>query len=472
MTGFVGRTRLAFSRRRRLAAPRRENRLRLALLGPLLGLALGAAGAFAVTSVWGPHIAEARAVDRAEVSAVEIAESTVGPLVTTDLLSDDGTAYRVLDEALRTLSSDGSIGRVQVRDATGRVMYAVEPALVGRRLPLAEEHHRILQTGGSDAQLETEENAENAATEANEAVLSEPNPDHVRVAVVAGFRGADGERYLLEAQLRTPRFRDAEMRLIQQLMVLVLLVVAAVFALPSSLLLARHVKGFRAERSSLVAKATNASLTERRKLAQALHDDVVHELAGLGFALSATVSHLPPRGDPDAQSMLRTADGLVGRSVVRLREILADIYPLPDEQTDLAQAVEELAEPLRAQGVRIRVVVPTDRDLGPAIRTIIFQLSRELLRNVDRHAQADHVEVRVERHHARVTLTVSDDGVGFDSSVRKVPSSGHVGLVILVDAVEELGGSFLLTSAPGRGCVVEVNVPTSDSDLPHPARIG
>ena len=166
----MGRTRLAVSRRRRLATPRRENRLRLALLGPLLGLALGAAGAFAVTSVWGPHIAEARAVDRAEVSAVEIAESTVGPLVTTDLLSDDGTAYGVLDEALRALSSDGSIGRVQVRDATGRVMYAVEPALVGRRLPLAEEHHRILQTGGSDAQ------SENAETEANEATLSEPSP--------------------------------------------------------------------------------------------------------------------------------------------------------------------------------------------------------------------------------------------------------------------------------------------------------
>ena len=171
-----------------------------------------------------------------------------------------------------------------------------------------------------------------------------------------------------------------------------------------------------------MAKATNASLTERRKLARALHDDVVHELAGLGFALSATVAHLPPRGDPDEQSMLRTADGLVGRSVVRLREILADIYPLPDEQTDLAQAVEALAEPLRAQGQRIRVLVPTDRDLEPAIRTIIFQLSRELLRNVDRHAQADHVEVRVERHCAKVTLTVTDDGVGFDTSVLKSPS--------------------------------------------------
>jgi two-component system NarL family sensor kinase len=456
MRGFARRTRRALPWLRRLATPGREqNRLRLALLGPLLGLVVGAAGALAVTAVWAPRIAGAHAVNRAEDTAVEMAESTFGPLVTADLLSDDGTAYRILDEALRARVSDGSIREVTVRDATGRVVYALEPALVGRRLPLAAAHHRMLQTGGSDAQLATP------------TTLTEQSPDHVHVAVVAGFRGADGEPYLLEAQLQTPRFRDAEMRLVQQLTVLVLLVVGAIFALPSLFFLAGRLKGFRAERSRLVAKATNASLTERRKLAQALHDDVVHELAGLGFALSATVAHLPTRADPDTQSMLRTADGLVQRSVGRLREILADIYPLPLEETDLAQAVEELAEPLRAEGVQIRVLVPTDRELEPAIRTIVFRLARELLRNVARHAQADQVELCVERHPDKVTLTLTDDGVGFDTSVLKTPSPGHVGLILLVDAVADLGGSFLLTSAPGRGCLVEVTLPVGCSDAPQ-----
>jgi two-component system, NarL family, sensor kinase len=461
----VGATRLVPRWLRRRTTPSRErNRLRLALLGPLLGLAVGAAGALAVTAFWGPRIAEAQAVDRAEVTAVAIARTTVGPLVTSDFLSGDGTAYRVLDAALHARMSDGSIGQVKVWDASGRVLYAVEPALVGHRLPLAQKHHRVLQSGGSDAQpvtTEAEELADTAETATEESL------EHVHVAVLAGFRGADGERYLLEAHIKSPQFRDAELQLIQQLTLLVLLVVGAGFALPSSLFLARRLKHFRAERSRLVTRATNASLTERRKLAQALHDDVVHELAGLGFALSATVAHLPARGDPDALSMLRTADGLVSRSVGRLREILADIYPLPVEQTDLAQAVEELTEPLRAQGVRTKVRIPSDRDLEPPIRTIVFRLSRELMRNAARHSQAEHVELRVLRRADTVVLTVTDDGVGFDTSVLTAPSPGHVGLPILVDAVAELGGRFALTSAPGRGCRVEVTLPVDCSDVPE-----
>lgn len=447
---------------RRMATSSREpNRLRLALLGPLLGLAVGAAVALAVTDVWGPRIAGAQAVHRAEITAVAIAESTVGPLITADFISGDATAYGVLHTALQVHTSDGSVGLVTVSDATGRVLYALEPALVGRRLPLAKEHHRMLMSGGSHAEL--------ASVATHAGTLSGESLQHIHVAVLAGFRGADGERYLLEAQLRTPQFRDAELQLVRQLTVLILLVIAGVFALPSSLFLASRLKRFRAERSRLVAKATNASLTERRKLAQALHDDVVHELAGLGFALSATVAHLPPRGDPDAQSMLRTADGLVQRSVGRLREILSDIYPLPVEATDLTQAVEELAEPLRTQGVRVCVAVATDGNLEPAVRSILFRLSRELLRNIDRHARAGHVDVSVERQADGVILSVTDDGIGFDTSVLQAPSPGHVGLVILVDAVAELGGSLLLTSAPGRGCRVEVTLPTSATEVPHAA---
>jgi two-component system, NarL family, sensor kinase len=463
MTRFAGGTRLALWRLRRLTnASSEPNRLRFALLGPLVGLALGAAGALAVTEVWGPQIAGAEAVNRAEVTAVAIAEGTVGPLVTTGLLNADGKAYRVLDEAMQSRVREGSLGGVKIWDATGQVIYAAEPGLLGHRLPLAGEHHELLLTGGSSARR---------ATEIVEETPQEESPENVQVAVLAAFRGADGERYLLEAEVRSPQFRDAEMRLIRQLTVVVLLVVGVLFAVPSSLFLASRLKRFRIERSGLVSRATNASLTERRKLAQALHDDVVHELAGLGFALSATVAHLPPRVDHDAQSMLRTADGLVARSVGRLREILADIYPQPDERTDLAEAVEELAEPLRSQGVKVRVLVPTDPDLEPLMRTVLLRLCRELLRNVDRHAEANHVEIEVARSADTVALTVTDNGLGFDPSVLKRPSPGHVGLVMLVDAVEELGGSLRVTSAPRRGCRVEIALPTggSEASLTSPA---
>ena len=94
------------------------------------------------------------------------------------------------------------------------------------------------------------------------------------------------------------------------------------------------------------------------------------------------------------------------------------------------------------------------------------------MRNVDRHAHADHVEVRVERHADTITLTVSDDGVGFDTAALQIPSPGHVGLISVVDAVEELGGRFAVTSSKGRGCLVEVSLPANGSDLPDSTQIG
>jgi signal transduction histidine kinase len=230
------------------------------------------------------------------------------------------------------------------------------------------------------------------------------------------------------------------------------------FFLPLTLLLAGRLRQVRADRSRLAQQARSASSTERRKLAQALHDDVIQDLAGLGYALSATVSHLPADGDPKAGAMLRTADTMVHQSIGHLREILADIYPLHVEHADLASVLDDLAEPLRQRGVRTDVDVPTDIPLSPQTKAGLYRAVRELLRNVENHAQATRVEVRVEHVGDQVVVRVADDGVGFDSAAH-LPARGHVGLGIMRDVVRERGGDLVISSSPGEGCCATVSLP-------------
>ena len=154
--------------------------------------------------------------------------------------------------------------------------------------------------------------------------------------------------------------------------------------------------------------------------------------------------------------MLSTADGIVHHSIHRLREILADIYPLHVEQTDLARAVDELAEPLRRRGVRVTVLVSGTQRLAPETKTMLYRTARELLRNVENHARAKNVNVEVSTDGEGAEIRVADDGVGFDAALG-LPATGHVGLVILMDTVRDHGGEFTLTSAPGDGCTVVVS---------------
>jgi len=74
---------------------------------------------------------------------------------------------------------------------------------------------------------------------------------------------------------------------------------------------------------------------------------------------------------------------------------------------------------------------------------------RELLANAVRHVRPDNVTVTVRRTIDRMTLTVTDDGVGFDPGTRPVP--GHVGLATIYGRARAAGGSPTVISAPGRG---------------------
>jgi signal transduction histidine kinase len=134
-----------------------------------------------------------------------------------------------------------------------------------------------------------------------------------------------------------------------------------------------------------------------------------------------------------------------------------DIYPPELQRQGLEHAVRDLLAPCSRRGLETSIDLDGAGELPPEVEALFFRTTQEALRNVMKHAGAKHIDVAVVRTNGHATLTVRDDGRGFDPASRP---DGHFGLRILSDLARERGGDLSVDSAPGRGTTVRVEAPT------------
>jgi signal transduction histidine kinase len=139
----------------------------------------------------------------------------------------------------------------------------------------------------------------------------------------------------------------------------------------------------------------------------------------------------------------------------KLRATLVDIHPPSLQRAGLAAALEDLAGSLSARATEVEVTV--EPDLPEQVADLMFRTAAEALRNVEKHAGATHVWVSAERNGSVATLTVRDDGTGFDPATSR--GDDHMGLLLLEDLAAAAGGRLELRSAPGDGTTVLLEVP-------------
>jgi two-component system NarL family sensor kinase len=221
-----------------------------------------------------------------------------------------------------------------------------------------------------------------------------------------------------------------------------------------SLLLARRtaeVEALAASRGRLVAQALDAEDRERKRLAEALHDEAVQNLLAARHELAAAKGK--QRND------LSLVEVGLDRTIEQLREAVFDLHPYILDRGELGAAIEAKAnEEARRGGFRPHVYVAEDAT-GINDR-LLFSLARELLTNVARHAHAENVTVRVRRERDRVALEVADDGRGLEAErLRDAVLKGHIGLASCAERVEALGGSLKVNGRPSGGTVVLATIP-------------
>lgn len=227
--------------------------------------------------------------------------------------------------------------------------------------------------------------------------------------------------------------------------------VAAVVTVVNLLAERRHAHALDGSRKRLAALALDAETREQRRLSELLHDTALQTLA-------AARQDLDEAQQGDSDSLRRAAAG-VERALAEVRQVVSDLHPAVAEQLGLGPALRALAmEHARRRGFTI--TVEATREAAGVDDTILLFLARELLANAAAHAGATQVDVRVSLAAGYVVLEVTDDGCGFDDQARVAAlRNGHIGLAAAKERVEALGGSFVVTSAPGAGTAARVTLP-------------
>lgn len=221
----------------------------------------------------------------------------------------------------------------------------------------------------------------------------------------------------------------------------------------------------RAEASRRRAEVAAAAAEERARLAREMHDSLAKTLHGI--ALSAAAFPKWARTDParalaEAQQ-IATAIEIASREA---RGLLVDlrndtvIRPLPESIR------ATVAQWSCATGVDAGCEVDEDIDLESRAKYEVLAILAEVLANVERHAAARTVDVRLETRGYEVALTIQDDGRGFEPvALTTLAGQGHFGLVGLQERAKRIGGRVSVHSAPDQGTKVELFMPATDREL-------
>lgn len=197
------------------------------------------------------------------------------------------------------------------------------------------------------------------------------------------------------------------------------------------------------------ARVVDAADAERRRIERDLHDGAQQQLVALAMNLGRAKAKFEE--DPEgARELLDQAHQDAKDSITGLRNVIRGVHPavLSDRGLDAALSSVAARSP-----VPVRLDVDLSERPSPTAEAVAYFVVSEALTNVARHAQATHVTVHVEREADRLLVSVADDGRG---GATGHPGSGLAGLR---DRVQAVDGTFRLTSPPGGGTTLTVEVP-------------
>jgi signal transduction histidine kinase len=195
-----------------------------------------------------------------------------------------------------------------------------------------------------------------------------------------------------------------------------------------------------------------------------LHDGPLQDVVGLAEELRLLAADLEPLVPETSRASVQQGLDSVREQVCRLGEDLRDVAQSLETSAASRQSLEQLFSRAAASLTR-RTEIECSLDvrgdltgLTDSQRITLYRVVQEALANVGEHSGASSVAIRLTGTGNGVTLTISDDGHGFDPSLRVDAAIGHgrLGLVGMSERVRLLGGLFRLTSAPGRGTTVRV----------------
>ena len=197
----------------------------------------------------------------------------------------------------------------------------------------------------------------------------------------------------------------------------------------------------------------SAEEAERRRIAHEIHDELGQTLTALKFSLL-----MATRSSPDDPNLIAARE-MASAAQEKARTLSHELRPAMLDDMGLLPTLEWYIDRLEQHAnLAVSLDAKLDEDaLSPELKTTLYRLIVEALTNIRKHAQASSAEIILVQDPKHISLTITDDGQGFDAAILKQTHS--LGIAGMRERVNLLRGEFLLKSQAGHGTGIAVTLP-------------
>lgn len=212
----------------------------------------------------------------------------------------------------------------------------------------------------------------------------------------------------------------------------------------------------------LASELTLAEQRERRRIARILHDDLQQTIHGISVRRHIIFQSLPPTIQSKIQPHLAAMDELIESAINSARSLSVDLSPPTIRHVELTRTLEWLAGHMqRLHGLELALDFQDECQVtSEDLRVLIFQLVRELLFNIVKHAGTLKAELVVYEQNEELHIQIFDHGKGFDvEEVFGLTERQGFGLFSIKERIELFGGRLEIRSSPGQGTQSTIIIP-------------
>lgn len=205
----------------------------------------------------------------------------------------------------------------------------------------------------------------------------------------------------------------------------------------------------------------NALENERKRLTLELHDGPAQWIAGAILRMELAAKMIPPGGP--AQEELKVAEELTRKSLMELRHFIFKLRPMSLDDMELLPTVQSYVKKFaQRSGIHVEASIDDLKDTFPqGLEENLFRIIQEALNNVEKHAEAKNVQLKVAKSPDSLFLRLQDDGKGFDAEqvLADRTTKQSLGLLSMRERAALLGGTLSIESRPGEGTTLQVKIP-------------
>ncbi len=211
----------------------------------------------------------------------------------------------------------------------------------------------------------------------------------------------------------------------------------------------------------LLDTALNSEETERRRIAQELHDDIGTMLSLTKLSLNQLSKIIGETGNKDEQIM-RKSQSLVEETILHVRRITRDLVPTTLERFGLAEAIEEFVHKLEENNqlvLSFRCNAEEFPRLGQKTELTIYRIMQELVNNAIKHAHGTKIDIDLQVNQKMIGLSVTDNGIGFDPEMIRENNLAGLGLLGIESRLAIVDGHVTYERPKGGGSSAFAQIP-------------